>query len=236
MTRNALLAVAALSVLAACAPKPAEKAAEAPAEPAAANAASGGGMPFVNTAPAGLYEIDKAHTSVNFRISHMGLSEYTARFTKIEGKLNFDPANPEAMTVEATLNPKSIQTNYPDPKETDFDGQLAGKDFLDAAQFPQITFKSTKVVKTGDHTAQVTGDLSLHGISKPITLDVTFNGSMAPSTIDPGGRVGFSAKGRLKRSDFGMGFGIPAPGTNMGVGDLVEIAIETEFSKPQPKK
>lgn len=234
MIRNALLAAAALSLLAACAPKPTGTA-QAPAEAPATVSDASGGMPFVNAAPAGLYAIDKAHTSVNFKVSHMGMSHYTARFTKIDGKLNFDPANPEAMTVEATLDPASIQTNYVDPKTGDFDTELAGKNFLDAAQFPQITFKSTKVVKTGDRTAQVTGDLSFHGVTRPITLDVKFNGGMAAHAMDPAARIGFSAQGRLKRSDFGMGGGVPAPGSNMGVGDLVEIIIETEMSQVLPK-
>jgi polyisoprenoid-binding protein YceI len=185
--------------------------------------------------PAGAYVMDKAHTSVTFRVSHMGFSRYTAHFAKVDGRLKFDPVAPAGMAVEATIDPNSLELNAPPPG---FHDQLMGKSFFEAAKFPAITFKSTKVALTGKNTAQVTGDLTLHGVTKPVVLDVTYNGGYAPMAMDPGGRVGFSAHGVLKRSAFGMGFGVPAPGSNMGVGDDVEVMIETEFSdgKPPPAK
>ena len=86
---------------------------------------------------------------------------------------------------------------------------------------------------TAPDKAAVTGNLTLHGVTRPITLRVTFNGGYAPQSFDPGGaRIGFSATGTLFRSDFGMGFGVPAPGTTLGVGDAVEIVIEAEFINP----
>lgn len=106
---------------------------------------------------------------------------------------------------------------------------MIGPMFFDAATFPVIRFKSTKVEVTGADTARVTGDLTLHGVTRPVTLDTTFNGGWAPSAFD-GARIGFSARTALKRSDFGMTAGIPAPGTRMGVSDAVEVKIETEFS------
>ncbi|HEV7384163.1 MAG TPA: YceI family protein, partial [Phenylobacterium sp.] len=128
--------------------------------------------------------------------------------------------------------------NYPDPAKLNFDAQIE-REFLETAKFPAITFKSTKVTLTGKNTAKVTGDFTLHGVTKPVTLDVTYNGGYPPNAFDPGGaRVGFSAHGAFKRSAFGMGMGVPAPGSNMGVSDDVDVAIETEFSdgKPPPKK
>jgi polyisoprenoid-binding protein YceI len=112
-----------------------------------------------------------------------------------------------------------------------------GKGWFEAAQFPQITFRSTKVERVGEHAAQVTGDLTLHGVTRPVVLEVTYNGGYPPNNFDPGGaRIGFSAHGVLKRSAFGISAGIPAPGSSMGVGDDVEVAIETEFSsKPTPR-
>ena len=107
------------------------------------------------------------------------------------------------------------------------------KAFLDAAGFPAITFKSTKVEPTGANTANVTGDLTLHGVTKPVVLAVTFNGGYAPNAYD-GARIGFSAKGAFRRSDFGVGAGLPAPGSNMGVGDQVNVIIETEFGMGKP--
>jgi polyisoprenoid-binding protein YceI len=224
------LAAALLLGLAACSPRT-DNAATAPAPTPAAAPALALSKPAASTAPAGLYKMDRGHTSVNFGVSHMGFSNYTARFTKVDGQLNFDPANPAAMSVTATIDPASIQTNYPD-KDYDFDADLRGKNFFDTARFPQLTFKSTRVEPTGANTARVTGDLSLHGVTAPVVLDVTFNGGYAAMPMDPAGaRIGFSAHGALKRSAFGMGMGVPEPGSNMGVGDEVEIMIETEFTK-----
>jgi polyisoprenoid-binding protein YceI len=178
--------------------------------------------------PAGVYVMDKAHTSVIFRVSHLGFSRYTARFASVDGKLTFDPAAPATMAVEATIDPQSLELNAP---PAGFHDQLMGKSFFDAGVFKAITFRSTKVELTGKTTAKVTGDFTLHGVTKPVTLEVTYNGGYPPNAMDPGGaRVGFSAHGTIKRSAFGMGFGVPAAGSNMGVGDDVDLAIETEFS------
>ena len=220
-------ALAALAALAACAP-PAHQAPAASDEPAAKP------IPVKSDAPAGEYKLDLAHASLNFRIVHMGLSHYTARFTKFDATLKFDPGDPEGMSVTATIDPHSIQTNYPDPKKTDFDKELQNDKLLDTAKFPLMTYKSTAVELTGPNTANVTGDLTLHGVTAPVDLDVTFNGGYAPSATDPAARIGFSAHGSLTRSAFGMGYGVPPPGSAVGVGDDVEIIIETEFAKAGP--
>lgn len=228
--RHALWASALLATAGAvaCSPQPAEKA--VPSAPAAAAPAA-----VTNTALPGPYIIDPDHTSVTFRVNHLGLSNYTARFTKVDADLQFDPSNPSAMSVSATIDPRSLETDYSKPDTVDFDAELAGPSWLDAAKFPQITFKSTRVEPTGANTAKVTGDLGLHGVTKPLTLDVTFNGGLAPNAMDPAGsRIGFSARGALKRSDFGVTYGIPAPGSNFGVGDEVEVIIETEFTQVPP--
>jgi polyisoprenoid-binding protein YceI len=106
---------------------------------------------------------------------------------------------------------------------------------LDAVQFPEIAFTSTTVSVTGENTAEVTGDLTLHGVTKPVTLQVTYNGGYGPADFDPGGaRIGFSATGQIMRSEFGIGYGVPAPGTDFGVGDAVAIIIEAEFVQNKP--
>jgi polyisoprenoid-binding protein YceI len=225
-----IVMTAAALVLAACAPKTSEPAKTASAAPPATVAGEPVVPPGKTPAPAGAYEIDPAHTTLEFKVSHLGFSNYTARFGKVEGKLNFDPANPAGMTVEATIDPMSLELPAP-PKG--FHDDLMGKNWFDAKTFPQITFKSTKVDLTGENTANLTGDLTLHGVTKPVTMAVTFNGGYAPNAYD-GARAGFSAKGAFKRSDFGMGFGVPAPGTNMGVGDTVNVTIETEFHSGGP--
>lgn len=214
----------ATTLLAACSPRPADTPRDGPAAPTAA--------PAKSDVPAGAYDLDLSHTSVNFRVSHLGLSHYTARFTKVAGTLQFDPVNPAAQSVSVTIDAGSLQTNYPDPTELDFDAKVE-KEFLDAAKFPTITFRWTKVEPTGAAAARVTGDLTLHAVTRPIVLDVTFNGGYPKGGMDPmGARIGFSAKGVFKRSDFGITYGIPAPGTNMGVGDEIQVAIESEFTMP----
>lgn len=178
--------------------------------------------------PAGQYYMDKPHTSVIFRVSHLGFSHYTARFTRVDGTLAFDPAHPTAMHVEATIDPTSLELGSP---PAGFHDQLMGKGWFEAAQFPKMTFRSTKVTLTGPHAAKVAGELTLHGVTRPVVLDVVYNGGYPPSNFDPGGaRIGFSAHGVLKRSAFGISQGVPAKGSNFGVGDDVQIAIETEFN------
>ena len=146
----------------------------------------------------------------------------------LDATLQFDPAHPSAMRVEASIDPTSLELNAP-PKG--FHAQLMGQGWFEAAKFPKITFRSTRVQQTGPHSARVTGDLTLHGVTKPVTLEATYNGGYPAMSMDPGGaRIGFSAHGVLRRSAFGMGFGIPTPGTTFGVGDEVEFAIETEMS------
>lgn len=222
------LAWAALALsLAACSQPAADNASQAKAPPAAPAAE------VKSTAMAGVYDLDKTHASVTFRVDHLGMSRYTARFTGIDGRLNFDPANPAAMSVEASVDTGSIKTDYPNPTPN-FDAELAGPNWLDAARFPKITFKSTAVEPTGPNTAKVTGDFTLHGVTRPLVLDVTFNGGYDGAPMDPGSRIGFSAQGKLKRSDFGVSYGVPQPGSTFGVGDEVEIQIEAEFTKPKP--
>ena len=208
--------------LAACSPKPAAEKAPAVAAPTAAKPAP------VNV-PAGAYTLDKSHSTVVFKVSHLGFSNYTASFAEFDARLNFDPAKPELTTLEATIDPRSLTLPAP---PAGFRDELVGPQWLNAAQYPAITFKSTKVEVTGANTARVTGDFSLHGVTKPVVLDVIFNGGYAGHPMDPQARAGFSATGTFKRSDFGIAYGVPAPGTTMGVGDEVAVEIETEFSGP----
>lgn len=188
---------------------------------------------FAADLPAGSYTLDKTHASLLFRVNHMGFSNYTARFKRFDAKLQIDPANPRAAKVEATIDVTSLETDFPNPKVVDFNAELQNDQWLNAAKFPQMTFRSSKIELTGPKTARVSGDLDLHGITKPVVLDVTFNGGYPGMTdFDPNARIGFSAKGALKRSEFGVANGIPAPGSNIGVSDNVDIIIEAEFSGP----
>jgi polyisoprenoid-binding protein YceI len=199
------------------------------ADKPAAQAAS---MPTASSAPvpAGAYTLDKAHASLLFRVNHLSFSHWTARFTKFDAQLQFDPTDPSKSSVKVTVDPKSIAAdNVPDG----FMATLAGPEWLDAGKYPQMTYRSTKVERSGPNSLRISGELTLHGVTKPVTLAATYNGGYAGlPTYDPHARVGFSAKGTLKRSEFGVAYGIPAPGTTMGVFDDVEVIIEAEFSGP----
>lgn len=179
--------------------------------------------------PKGSYEIDKAHTSLVFRVSHLGFSTYTGRFTRLDAKLEFDPARLAASNVNVTIDPGSIQA---DNAPSGFLDSLAGSDWLDAARFPAMSFRSTNVEVTGKNTFRVHGDLTMHGVTKPVVLEASYNGGYASHPMEPRARVGFSARGSFKRSDFGVSYGIPAPDTTMGVGDEVQVVLETEFTGP----
>jgi polyisoprenoid-binding protein YceI len=189
-------------------------------------------VPAATKVPAGSYTLDRNHASLIFRINHLGFSHYTARFTRFDARLEFDPAHPGASSVAATIDPSSIETDNPDPT-LDFDHQLQNQDWLNTAEFPEMTFRSTGLELTGPNTARMTGELDLHGVTRPVTLAVTFNGGYASHPLDPfGARIGFSAHGSLRRSEFGIAEGLPPPGSDFGVGDEVEILIEAEFTRP----
>lgn len=182
--------------------------------------------------PAGEYKLDRSHASLTLRADHLGFSFYTARFKRFDAWLQFDPANLAASQVTVNIDPTSIETDYPDPATLDFNAQLQDDKWLHTAQFPQMTFRSTAVELTGPRAMSIKGDLTIRGITRPMTLQATFNGGYAGHEFDPFARIGFSARGSLKRSEFGMGYGVPEPGSEFGVGDEVEVIIETEFSGP----
>jgi polyisoprenoid-binding protein YceI len=188
--------------------------------------------PVATEAPAGAYTLDKSHASLIFRVSHLGFSNYTARFKRFDAKLELDPKRPESSRVTATVDARSLETDFPNPETLDFNAMLQNAQWLDTAQFPEITFRSTRVELATPNAARITGDLTLHGVTRPITLEATFNGGYAGHPMDPHARIGFSAHGALKRSEFGIAFGVPVPGTTMGVGDEVEVIIEAEFTGP----
>jgi polyisoprenoid-binding protein YceI len=182
--------------------------------------------------PAGAYTLDKEHASLIFRVSHLGFSNYTRRFKRFDAKLEFDPANLARSSLTATVDATSLETDFPTPEKTDFNAQLQNEQWLDTAKFPQMTFRSTSIEVTAPNTMRINGELTLRGVTRPMVLAATYNGGYEGHPLDPNARIGFSAHGTLKRSDFGMTFGIPKPGTTMGVGDEVEVIIEAEFKGP----
>jgi polyisoprenoid-binding protein YceI len=186
--------------------------------------------------PAGAYRIEPSHASLLFKVDHLGFSNYTARFRRFDATLQFDPARLAASQLGVTVDATSIETDFPDPAKLDFNKELQGANWLDAAAHPQMTFRSKRVVPIGERSFRIEGELTLRGITRPVNLDARYNGGYAGHPMDPNARIGFSAIGRLKRSDFGMTIGIPAPGTTMGVGDDVQVIVEAEFTGPPLKK
>lgn len=188
--------------------------------------------PSIEKIPAGAYTLDPAHSTFMFSVSHLGFSNFTGWFDSFTADLRLDPANPSAAMLSASVDPASLTIHAP---PAGFQEELRGAQYLDAKQFPQIIFKSTAITMDGPNTAQVTGDLTLHGITKPVTLSMTYNGGYEGHVYEPRARIGFSARGVFKRSDFGIGGGVPKEGSNMGVSDEVRIMIEAEFIGPDMK-
>jgi len=186
-------------------------------------------IPIKTDVPAGEYRLDKTHASLIFRVNHLGFSFYTSRFTDFDATLQLDPAKPTATTLEAKVDAHSLALENPPPGFLD---ALRGPDWLDTAKYPDIIFRSTAITLTAPDTADITGDLTLHGVTKPVTLSAKFNGGYVGHAMDPNARIGFSAQGTFNRSDFGIAFGVPEPGSTMGVGDEVEVLIEAEFTGP----
>lgn len=172
--------------------------------------------------PAGRYEADTNHSSVTWRIKHYGIAWYTGRFAKFSAALDFDPDHIEGMHLDASVELKSVRTDFDGP--TDWDHDLAHReDLLDAARHPVARLVSTSVRRTGDAEAEVLGELTLRGSTRQVSLMTAYNGGLLE---DQFGRtlIGFSATGVLKRSDFGLTYflGPLLP-------DDVQLIIEAEM-------
>lgn len=173
--------------------------------------------------PAGSYRLDPAHTSVVWRVKHLGLSMYSARFIGFDSTVQLDPADPTRSTVTFTIDPKSVRTDFPFPEKENFDMVVASR-FLKADAHPEIRFRSTAITATGPNTGTINGDMTLGGVTRPVTFDATLNGAMLnPFTKAP--TIGLSARGTIKRSEFGL-TELLGP-----IGDEVEIQIEAELAR-----
>lgn len=168
--------------------------------------------------PAGAYELDPRHASLIIRVPHMGgFSRYTMRFNKLSGVFTYDPASWQATKVSITVDPKSIDT-----EDNVFNRTVAG--YFEPNKYPVIQFTSSRLTSSGEGEGQLTGDLNFHGVTRPVTLDVAFNG-VGPGLLGAGTRVGFSGRGQIKRSEFGVTGGRPF------AGDTVDLEFEVEFVK-----
>ncbi len=174
--------------------------------------------------PSGSYALDPAHASVIWRVSHFGLSMYTGRFNTVAAQLDFNAETPESSKISVTIAAASVDTGHQAlGGKKDFNAEIANAAF-GAEKSPQITFVSTSVTRTGPSIGKVTGDLTLNGITKPAVLDVTYYGGK-PNPFNGKDRLGFAARGKIKRADWGV--------TNWAgaIGEDVELVIEAEFQK-----
>jgi polyisoprenoid-binding protein YceI len=177
---------------------------------------------FAASAPAlaETYAIDPDHSGAFFMVDHMGFARVVGRFRTLSGTIEFVPDRAAAGKVEITIDPNSIDTN-----QAKRDDHLRSPDFFNTAEFPEITFRSTAIEITGDQSGRVTGDFTMLGVTKPVTMDVVFNKMGPHPMIEGQTRAGFSARGKLIRSEFGMNFG------QGGLGDEVTLVVEIEAAR-----
>ncbi|WP_374545424.1 YceI family protein [Rhodoblastus sp.] len=166
---------------------------------------------------AGVYKVEPYHTQVLFSVSHFGLSNFSGVLTGASGSLKLDPAKPENSKLEVSVDAATVLT--PVQKLTD---ELKDAEWLDAGKFPKATFVSTKVTPTGPNEATIAGELTLHGVTKPLTLKAHFVGA-GINPIDKAYTVGFDGHGEIKRTDFGVSKYAPM------IGDEVHLTIHAAF-------
>ena len=174
-------------------------------------------------AQAGTWQIDPNHSSAQFSVRHLGVSTVRGAFTKVSGSAQYDPSDPSKDSLNATIQADSVDTRV-EMRDKD----LRSPNFLDVQKYPTITFQSKQAKSAGNGKLQIVGDLTIHGVTKEVTLDV--DGPSAPIK-DPWGnqRIGASASTKINRKDFGVN---GAPGV---VGDDINITIDVELIQPQAK-
>ena len=168
---------------------------------------------------AGSYALDAAHGKITWSLSHLGFSTYYGQFVNVEAQLTLDPANPANSSLTATIPLTEVDSN-----SDGLDRHLQTADFFDTANHPTATFVSRSITLDADdaNEATVVGDLTLRGVTRPVTLEVEFN--QAGPSMGNTYRAGFDGEATIKRSEFGIAYGIP-----MGLGDDVKLHIEGEF-------
>lgn len=167
----------------------------------------------------GSYTLDPRHTTVLFKVDHMGLSTFVGRFNRVDATLEYDPKTPETAKLSAVIDTASIDVNNPDFAET-----LTGSSWFNSERYPQATFTTTTVELVDGSRARFNGDLTMLGVTVPIILDIHFNGG-ADNMLTGRYTLGFSASATIKRSQFGMDQFVPA------IGDDVELEIHAEFQR-----
>lgn len=171
------------------------------------------------TVQAGAYKVDGYHTQVSFSLSHFGFSNFFGLFSNASGMLQLDPAKPAASKLEISIPIQSVATTV-----SKLDEELKGAQWFDSAKFPNATFVSTRITPTGTGSATIVGDLTLHGVTKPVMLTAKFVGA-GSNPLSKAYTVGFEATGKIKRSDFGISTYVPM------IGDEVQLSIVGAFER-----
>ena len=181
--------------------------------------------PTLDGVASGLYDLEKSHAFLTWTVRHNGISGYTVNFTDFDADLVFDAETPTNSQLSVTINPTALNTNYPDPaRKAEWETEIANDArFLNAGEFPTISFVSTAVEQTGEFEGTVTGDLTFLGVTKPVTLDVSYGGVANPPWFGQRDVIGFTATTTLNRSEFGQ---TSMPGI---VSDEVKIEFSGEF-------
>lgn len=178
--------------------------------------------PSLEGVASGLYNLEKTHAFLTWTVKHNGISGYTVNFTDFDADLVFDAESPAESQLSVSINPTAMNTNYPDPaKKVEWEAELANDPrFLNAGEFPTITFNSTEVSQSGDFEGTVTGDLTFLGVTQPVTLDVSYGGVANPPWFGQRDVIGFTASTTINRSDFG----------NTSLGGVISDEVVIEFS------
>lgn len=166
---------------------------------------------------AGSYRLDPDHSKITWSITHFGFSTYIGQFATVNATMKLDPKNLGATVLDATIDTNSLGT-----LNAALDKHLKSPDFLDTAKFPTATFHATKVTQTGDKTADIAGDLTLHGVTKPVVLQAVFN-QAGPNPMVKTYQLGFAGSARIKRSEFGITSYVP------NISDEVTLTLSAEF-------
>lgn len=184
-------------------------------------------VPLLARAAPSTWNVDASHSQVGFAVKHLVISTVRGEFTKYSGVAKLDDADPTRSSVEVTIEAGSIDTRV-----ADRDGHLKSPDFLDVAKYPTISFRSTKVTAAGKDRLAVTGDLTLHGVTKPVVLEVTTSPEVKGMYGET--RRGFAAQTKLSRKEFGLVWNKLVE-AGPAVGDELAIALDVELVKDAPK-
>jgi polyisoprenoid-binding protein YceI len=184
--------------------------------------------PLLASAGTSAWKVDPSHSTVGFSVRHLVISNVRGEFSKYDAKVKLDEADVTRSSVEATIDVGSIDTRSPDR-----DGHLKSPDFFDVAKYPTLTFKSTKVAKAGTDRLNVTGDLTLHGVTRPVTLEVTTSPEVKGLYGET--RRGYSATAKIDRKDFGLTWNKVIE-AGPAIGDVVTLTLDLSSVKEEPAK